>query len=305
MNPPLPSPRLPRRPGPGQALALVAPAGVLEDQARQRGLEALAQLVPERKLRLSPGVNHGEGYLAGPDQQRAGELSRALGDPAVGAVLAARGGYGSSRLLPLLDLEALAATEKLLVGFSDLTCLLNPLAQRGLVTVHGPTLTQLPRLEDESRQDLARLLSGRWPWPARLSGLGLVPGRVRGRLWGGNLSLLCHLLGTPHMPRLEGGILLLEDTNEPPYRLDRMLWQLRLAGVLEQVAGLALGWLSAREPLAPEQEEILRRDLLPLGLPLVAGLPLGHGPANRCLPLGAWAELDGEAGWLEVGVDLA
>ncbi len=304
MSRPLPPPRPPRPPGPHQALALVAPAGVLEPSARQRGLDSLAQLLPDLQLQPAAGVSREGGYLAGSDRERARELARAMSDPGVGAVLAARGGYGSSRLLPLLDLDSLARSDRLLIGFSDLTGLLNPLAQRGLITVHGPTLTQLPRLDQASRRDLARLLTGRRSWPARLEGRGLVPGRARGRLWGGNLSLLCHLLGTPHMPRLAGGILLLEDTNEPPYRLDRMLWQLRLAGVLDQVAGLALGWLGRQRPLAPEQEEILARDLVPLGIPLVAALPLGHGPANRCLPLGAWAELDGGAGRLEVGLDL-
>lgn len=294
-----------RPPRAGQTLALAAPAGAVEPAALEEARRLLAELVPQMTLRLDPPVLARADYLAGPDSERADHLARLMTDPAVGAVMAARGGFGCSRLLPRLDLEALAASRRLLIGFSDLTCLLLALTGRGLVTVHGPVATQLPRLERESRAELARLLRGEPLWPRELAGRPLSPGRAAGPLLGGNLTSLCHLLGTPWLPNLRGAILFLEETNEPAYRLDRLLTQLELAGVWEQVAGVAVGWLSQGEPDPPELAEVLRRRLAGLGRPVVTSLPFGHGPRNRLLPLGARAELDGAAGVLRVGVDLA
>jgi muramoyltetrapeptide carboxypeptidase len=283
-------------------------------QALEAGLAALAELLPGVEVAAGPELLARQAYLAGTDAERAAHLSRAMLAPGVGAVLAVRAGYGSSRLLPLLALEALAAGGRLLVGFSDLTCLLNALASRGLVTVHGPmllnlaALNQTTLLDQASRDDLAALLSGRPPWPARLSGRPLAAGRApspaRGPLMGGNLTLLCHLLGTPWFPDLSGALLCLEEVNEPAYRLDRCLTQLILAGVLDRVAGVAVGSLCAEAEDPPELTQVVAERLAGLGLPVVMGLPFGHGPANRPLPLGALAEIDGQAGTLTVGLDL-
>jgi muramoyltetrapeptide carboxypeptidase len=305
--------RAPLWPRPGQAITLAAPAGAVDPEALAAGQAALAALLPGVEVVAGPELLARAGYLAGTDAERAEFLTRAMLEPGPGAVLAVRAGYGSSRLLPLLDLDALAASRRLLVGFSDLTCLLNALAARGLVTVHGPLLTSLPTLDQTSRDELAALLSGNPPWPARLTGQTLSPGSgpvrgpVRGILLGGNLTLLCHLLGTPWFPELTGAILVLEEVNEPAYRLDRCLTQLRLAGLFDRlagVAGVALGSLSAQAADPPELTAVAAERLAGLGLPVVMGLPFGHGPANRPLPLGALAELDAAAGALTVGIDL-
>ncbi len=301
MNPARP----PRWPRPGQVLALTAPGGAVEPQALDEGLAILRALAPELVIRADPEVARREGYFAGDDQQRAAHLARVFQDPAVGLVMAARGGFGCSRLLPALDLAALAASGRALLGCSDLTCLLNALAARGLVSLHGPMLTQLARLDAPSRDDLLALLAGRPRWPSALTGRPLRPGQARGPLLGGNLTLLCHLLGTPHFPPLEGAILLLEDLGEAPYRLDRMLTQLELAGVWRQVAGVAVGSLSDQPQDAESLTATVATRLSALPRPVVMGLPVGHGPANRLVPLGALAEIDGEAGRLTVGVELA
>lgn len=298
------TPRAPRLSRPGQSLALASPGGCPPPEELRAGLEALSSLAPEVRLRLDDEVTARQGYLAGGDADRAGHLSRLMSDPEVGLVLCARGGFGASRLLPLLDLPALASSQTCLVGFSDVTSLLNPLASHGLVTLHGPVVTQLPRLEHESRRELAELLAGQAPWPSRLFGQGLVPGQAQGPLLGGNLTMLCHLLGTPYLPSLDGALLFIEEVNEEPYRLDRLLTQLELAGVFDQVAGVAVGSLSALDEDPPQLSEVATRRLSRLARPVVMGLPFGHGPRNRLLPVGALARIDGDQGLIEVGLDL-
>ena len=295
---------LPHWPAPGNTLALAAPAAAFDHGRLEAGCAVLAGLAPHLTLRRDQDIFARQGYLAGGDQERARHLGRLMADPEVGAVLCVRGGFGSSRLLPLLDLPALAASRRLLVGFSDLTCLLNPLALRGLITVHGPVVTQLPDLDAESLEDLAALLAGDPAWPATLAGEPRGGGQVEGPLLGGNLTMLCHLMGTPYLPLEPGFILMIEDAAEVPYRLDRLLTQLELAGVLEMAAGVALGGLTRDDRQEQDRENVLADRLAALGKPVVCRLPFGHGPRNRCLPLGARARLDADQGLLSVGVDL-
>ena len=280
----------PRWPSPGAPLAVAAPAGRVEPAELEAGLAVLAGLAPESGIMAGPQVLAVDDYLAGPDQERAAHLAGLLADQELGLVMAARGGFGCSRLLPLLDLAALAASQSCVLGFSDITCLLNALVMHGLIALHGPVVTQVPRLDQDSRDDLAGLLAGRPPWPMELRGQGLTSGQASGPLLGGNLTMLCHLLGTPWFPDLEGAILLIEDTGEAPYRLDRLLTQLELAGALHQVAGVAVGRLSQGDEDPLEALEAVARRLEPLAKPVVLGLPVGHGAANRLLPLGAAAE---------------
>lgn len=297
--------RPPRWPATGLPLAVAAPAGRVAPEALEQGLAALAGLAPQCRVDCPESVLNSLDYLAGPDAERAANLSAQMSDPGLGAVLAARGGFGCLRLLPLLDLPALAETGTCLIGFSDLTALLNPLAALGLVTVHGPVVTQVPRLDQASRADLASLLAGRRPWPAALSGKAVAPGLAVGPLLGGNLTTLCSMLGTPWFPDLGGAVLVLEETGEAPYRLDRLISQLELSGALARVAGVAVGRLSDQDNDPPGLVPALTRRLEGLGKPVVMNLPFGHGAANRPLPLGAMAELNGNTGVLTVGLDLA
>ena len=228
-----------------------------------------------------------------------------------------RGGYGASRLLPLLDYDVVRANPKALLGYSDITALLLGLYQQaGLVTFHGPIAGQnlTPYALAEMRKVLfdprpPALLAAPPPFergPGRVDRVNrvtpLVPGRVQGRLLGGNLSLVAHLIGTPYMPDLTGAILFLEDVNEAVYSIDRMLTQLWLAGALQQVAGLVFGKFTEHRPSEWAQnrlqEEVLAARARALGLPAVMGLMIGHVEDQATIPVGCLAELDAGAGTL-------
>jgi muramoyltetrapeptide carboxypeptidase len=241
------------------------------------------------------------GYLAGDDARRAEEWREAVQDPEARAIFCARGGFGAMRILPAVDPAPLLARPKVVVGFSDVTALHAALNRAGLATVHGPVVTQLGRVPDDALRHLEALLvedpprPGAWGVPA--PGAGLVaaatvrPGRASGALLGGTLAILAHLAGTPWAPRLDGAILLLEDVGEKPYRIDRYLTQLRLAGVLDGVAGLALGRFTACDDGGILAADVLHELAAALGVPAVEGLPVGHEDANFAVPLGARATL--------------
>lgn len=218
----------------------------------------------------------------------------------VKAIVGARGGYGSLKVLPHLELAALEAVPKRLVGFSDLTNLLWHLHHGlGLVTFHGPTVAHLPVLTPAARESFWHWLTAPGPQTVTFSDLTpLLPGSAEGVLAGGNLTTLCHLLGTPFAPRFRDYILFLEDQNEALYRLDRLLHHLLLAGALEGVKGVVLGAFtgcgSSRENLL----QVLATALAPLKVPVLAGLPVGHQPDNHTLPLGVRSRLDSQNGTL-------
>jgi muramoyltetrapeptide carboxypeptidase len=291
----------PPRVRPGDVVRLVAPSGPVPEAALRAGVE---QLGARYRVRYEPGLLAREGYLAGPDERRLDELRTALADPEAAAVLMARGGYGVTRLLPFLDPELLRRRPKPVVGFSDGTALLAHVLQAGLTAVHGPTVAQLPSLADGDRQALYRLLED--PAPGLLlDGLtGLVPGRVQGPLLGGNLEVFSRLVGTPFMPDVAGAILVFEDLGERPYRIDRLVTHLDLAGVFSAAAGVVLGDFSGcREPEAtrtssPTADEVLEERFGRLAIPVATGAPVGHGSRNVALPFGALVELDTRFGTL-------
>jgi muramoyltetrapeptide carboxypeptidase len=275
-------------------VAVVAPASAFDRESFDAGLRVLA-------ARYRPVFDEGlfarARYLAGNDARRHDELEAALADDRVRGVFAARGGYGMIRLLPKLRVGGLAP--KPVVGFSDLTALHLALQAAGWVSVHGPVLTQLGRQPDEVIGRLFDLLESGAP-PAPLRGVPLVGGVAEGPLIGGNLSLVTRLLGTAHLPPLDGAILLLEDVGERPYRLDRMWTHLALAGVFDRVRGLALGdFTDCEEPDADYAGRDVLADLArETGLPCLGGLPIGHGAVNRPVPLGTRVRLDADAGEL-------
>jgi muramoyltetrapeptide carboxypeptidase len=226
-------------------------------------------------------------YLAGSDERRLGSFNQALQDSQVDAIFCARGGYGCMRLLDLLDADALSQRNLPIVGFSDITALHAWAACVGVGSVHGPVVTQLPRLPGEQREALFALLEHHIALP--LTGLTpICPGRAAGPLFAGNLSLLAHLCGTPYFPPLDGAILLLEEVDEAPYRIDRMLTQLLLAGELSSIAGIVIGELVRCDAA----RDVLVERLRPLGVPIASGAPVGHGRRNLALPQGATALLD-------------
>ncbi|OEU92206.1 peptidase U61 [Streptomyces abyssalis] len=292
----------PRRLRPGDRVGVVAPSGPVPRERLEAGVAVLREwglepVVGAHVLEPHPTLGH----LSSADEHRARDLEDAWCDPSVAGVVPARGGYGMQRVLDLLDWDRMrAAGPKVFVGYSDLTVLHEAFAQRvGLATLHGPMAATASFLDDEATRDhLRRSLFT--PESVLRIGPGdgartLVPGRAHGVTLGGNLSLLAAERGTPGArPCAAGGILLLEDIDQPPYSIDRLLTQLLRSGWFDGVAGIALGsWTACGEP--EEVGVVLRERLEPLGVPVVEDLCFGHGPSTPTLPLGVPAVLDADA----------
>jgi muramoyltetrapeptide carboxypeptidase len=279
---------------PQDRVAVIAPASGFERDAFDAGL---ALLDARYRTEYGNGLFERRRYLAGSDDRRLAELHAALTDPGIRAVFCARGGYGATRLLRQLAASAPAGAPKPLVGFSDITALHLWLQAHGRISIHGPVLTQLPRLPAATLTRLFDLLESVRPAPPLAGTATYVGGVAEGPLLGGNLSVFTRLLGTPYMPPLDGAILLLEDQGERPYRLDRMWTHLQLAGVFERVRGIVLGSFSACEERGADytSDEVLRELAASTALPCAAGLPIGHGDVNEPVPLGVRVRLDADA----------
>ncbi|MBN2126288.1 MAG: LD-carboxypeptidase [Deltaproteobacteria bacterium] len=284
---------------PGDRIGIIAPAGPVDASEMAPGIALLEsqgyEVVP------SDHLYDRQGYLAGEDAARLHDLHAMFRDGAVRAILCARGGYGSMRLLEKIDFDLIGRNPRIFVGYSDITALLWAMhARTRLVTVHGPMVRELLRDEGRNLEYLLDLLSSERPPRLDLSGATVLRrGHAVGPLFGGNLSLICHLLGTPFLPSLQGALLFIEDRGEPPYRVDRMLTHLRLGGVLEGLAGVVAGSFDdCGEP--SELDGVLAEVLSGLDIPVVSGLPVGHAARNVPLPIGIPAELDTEAMRLSV-----
>lgn len=280
-------------------MALVAPAGpVTETQAADA-----AGILAAWGLRTRPG-RHTLGrrfFLSGTDDERRFDLEEAFRDPEVRGVLCLRGGYGTQRIVDDLDYGAVRADPKLVIGFSDITALHLALwHEAGLATVHGPTGSTLlndPPTTAAARQALMT------PVPLTVSAAPAAegtpvhrPGQAEGTLLGGNLTLLAATAGTPHQPDLTGAILLIEEVNEAAYRVDRMIVQLRRSRMLDGLAGVAVGAFTA----CPDADRVLAEHLTLLNIPVLSGLPIGHGPTQLAVPLGVPAHLNADTATLTV-----
>jgi muramoyltetrapeptide carboxypeptidase len=284
---------------PGGTIAIAAPAAAV-DPVSVASCEAQWKAAGFRTLRRDD-VFARQGYLAGDDARRAEELMTFVGDARVDAIVCARGGYGSQRIVERLEPAVVRAGRKPLVGYSDITTLL--LWQRrcaGLVGFHGPMLERSGGLEPAELDALVAALCGREAIPQLRRGRGGAGGRAEGRLVGGSLSLIAASLGTPWEIDTRGAILLLEDVGERPYRIDRMLQHLRAAGKLAGVAGVGLGAFTRCDEEGASAAEVLREALAGLGVPWVEGLPFGHTVPNLPWPLGVMAMLDGGRGELHI-----
>jgi muramoyltetrapeptide carboxypeptidase len=278
-------------------VAVAAPASPVSRASWQAGVKFLKDW--GFKVRCGPEVFEPRAWGPATDRRCARRFEEIWLDPEVKAIIGVRGGYGSLKLLPHLNLARLKAAPKRLFGFSDLTNLLWTLHRDlDLVTFHGPTVAQLAALTPGAREDFYRWLTAPGPQAITYQGLTVLhPGAGEGPLAGGNLTTLCHLVGTPFAPRFRGYLLFLEDHNEALYRLDRMLHHLLLSGVLEGVAGVVLGSFTNCGSAAG-LEEMLATALAPLKAPVLMNLPVGHQPDNHTLPLGARARLEAAAGTL-------
>lgn len=309
----------PKRLAPGSTIGLVAPASPSrdDDDIRMAGevLESLGFRVKE-----SDNLYRRHGYLAGSDAERAADLNAMFADDGVDAIIALRGGYGASRILPLLDYDLIRQNPKILLGYSDITALLNGIfTQTGLITFHGKiaagnfTDYSLAEFKKVLMADATKVTIGSAPNFVTEEGridranrlVRMVPGRAEGRLVGGNLTLLSHLIGTPYAPDLTGKILFLEDIGESVYRIDRMLTQLLLAGQLQRVAGIVLGKFTDCNPEYSSGSSLSLTAVLAercgqFGVPVLRGLMIGHIDDQTVVPVGCMAELDAEAGTLRL-----
>ncbi len=282
----------------GDTVAVVAPCAVVCREKLKRGVSVLEEL--GYRVDVSPHALDRDDIFAGTDQVRALELERYFADPRIKAIFVARGGYGCGRLLPLLNFQSLSTTPKIFLGFSDVTFLLNALVEKaGLVAFHGPMVAMdLARgVTPRSLSHLKDVLEGRI-FPLRLEAQEtLRAGVAEGLLIGGCLSVLVAMLGTPYAPSFEGKILLLEDVGEKPYRIDRMLTQLRQSGAFANVAGVVFGGMSGVDNDAQEKRLIRRfiqEQVCTLGVPVIAGLNVGHRTENLTVPLGVRVRLDAD-----------
>ena len=302
----------PPRLRPGDTVGLIEPAGFTDDLF---DLDLVKETIVAMGLkpRLGKHLAERRGYLAGTDADRATDVNAMFADPDVRAVFAVRGGWGCARILPLLDFATIRANPKLLVGFSDITALHLAFAARaGFPTIHGPNAaSSWPRFS----WDAFRAIAFDGATPTLVNPVGhedrLVQrsGRIRtfrggkatGRLLGGNLTVLAALVGTPWLPDLDGAILFLEDVGEAPYRIDRMLTQLSLAGLLGKVAGVVFGQCmncAASEPSygGYTLSEVLQQHFQPLGVPAFQGASIGHIASQFSLPVGVRAEIEADIG---------
>lgn len=306
----------PRHLEPGSTLGVIAPASAPPDpKAVDRAIAALEKL--KFKVKLAKNVHKRHGFLAGTDRERAADLMQMFTDRKVDGIICVRGGYGTARLLPRLDYSVIKRHAKVFIGYSDLTSLHCAfLRKSNLICFHGPMLNSDFAHEDmpvfTTQSFLRTLARPEAPGDIMAGYEGHVKtlrrGVANGPLLGGNLSLLCASLGTPWQPVFRRRILFFEDVDEVPYRFDRMLTHLLNAGLLQQVAGIAIGsnknCFDPKAKTAKEYrqtlEDVFRERLLPLRVPVAMDFPFGHVPLNATLPLGAQATLDATNGRLLV-----
>lgn len=300
----------------GQTIGLVAPASnVWEDAEIHFAIDIIKSL--GFSVKQGKHLFQRSAYLAGEDEQRADDINAMFADKEVQGIMALRGGFGTPRILPYLDFPTIEENPKVLVGYSDITALLHAIhIHTGLVTFHGPiarqsyspyTLAEFKKVlmtpehpmvigspppfePEEGRAELENRLHQ------------ITKGKARGRLIGGNLSLMTKLLGTPYEPDFKNKILILEEVGEEPYRVDGMLTHLWLSGKLQQLAGIAIGKFTDCQPTKPGPsrsiEAIFQDRFKPLGIPVLAGLMVGHISNQTTFPLGVEAELDVDKGTL-------
>jgi muramoyltetrapeptide carboxypeptidase len=283
----------------GDLIGVVAPAGAVKTEDLGNGVRRLEEM--GFRVALGRSLYRSARYLAGRDEERAADLAEMFANPEVKAVVAARGGYGTSRIIPLLDAKALARSPKIFVGSSDLTLLLHFLRSAcRLVTFHGPMVS--PNFGKYSSPttngEFVRILGATTPpGPIDVTGVKVLKGGSgEGILTGGCLSLVCQTIGTPYEIQTEDAILFLEDINEPPYRIDRMLTYLKHVGKFDGVRAVVFGLMPDCHPSPQELytlEDVIRDILADLPCPILYDFPSGHGGTNVTLPFGVRAAVEG------------
>lgn len=294
----------PPRLKPGDTVGLITPGSYITDDGLQKAIKNIESL--GLKVKRGKHLRAENGFTAGTDAERLADLHAMFADPEVQGIWCARGGYGCGRLLPLIDYKLIRSNPKILIGYSDITALAIAITKEtGLVTYHGPvgssdftdfTLGHLKRAVMKGGVFAPILRPETIPEGSVYETYTITPGRATGPLWGGNLSLLASLAGTDYAPPVKGSLLFIEDIGENPYRIDRMLTQLRQAWGLDRCAGIALGVFKGCEADPDDRSLTLRETLTErfgdLGVPVAYGFPIGHIPDMCTLPLGVRGEMD-------------
>jgi len=283
----------------GDTIGLAPLAGPWQEEPFRQGITILHDFGFQTKVLQHQQCS--EPYLAASDQQRADIFLELYKDPEVSAILACRGGYGTMRLLPLLDFYFFKeSSPKSIIGFSDISGLLNVItAKTGLITYHGPNLTTLASSTAATLIEFRQLLTGTSQPAIHPRALEIInPGQTSGILAGGNLATLVHLMGTPYELDLTDKILLIEDIGEAPYRLDRLLSQLALAGQLQRCNGIILGQFSNCGDVELLWQRV--QELTPATTPIWAGFEVGHEKTNQWLPIGLPVQMDSNQGELQL-----
>ncbi len=285
--------QLPPRISQGDTIGIVAPASPFDEDRFNQGIAVLEAM--GFHLLIPDELFFKKRYLAGTDENRARLLNRFFSQKKIKAILCARGGFGSIRLLSLLDYRTIQKNPKIFVGFSDISALLWAFyTQCHLVCFHGPTVTGLAEATKETKNSLLSSLTMDPSREVRLKkGLTIRPGSVSGPVVGGNLTTLCHLVGTPYTLNFNGKILMIEDKGEAVYRIDRMLSQMKLAGCFDGVKGLVVGSFNDCGKLE-DIYQVISETFRHYHIPILAGFDVGHGRTNITVPIGLTATLDAD-----------
>lgn len=292
----------------GDTVAISSPAGAIWDDKLVPEFTAILEGLG-LKVILGKTLSQRYGFLAGDDALRAKELNDFFADKTIKAILSAKGGWGCARLLDKIDFEIIKANPKIIMGFSDITCLLNAIyAKTGLITFHGPvgnsswgdfSMKYVKQVLFEGKRSLLSTTGYAQDTPVTLTG-----GKAKGVLVGGNMSVLTAMLGSNYLPSWKGKILFLEETAEEPYRLDRMITHLKIAGVLDQLAGFVWGKCVKCEAEEPEKAftfmQILDQQIKPLNIPAFYGAMIGHIENKYTLPIGVEVEMDADKGTIQL-----
>lgn len=294
---------LPPRLAQGDKVGICAPAGAIDDLAE---IHTFTQVLKNLgfRVKVSEHASGKFGYFSGEDKERAADFMELICDEEIKGIFALRGGWGCARMLPHLDFDIIARNPKVIVGFSDITTLLNAITSRtGIVTFHGPSGNS--SWNDYSINYLSKTVMKNRPAFYRNEGsdapiITYRSGKATGQLYGGNLSVIASLIGSEYLPDWKGKILFLEDVNEEPYRIDRMLTQLELAGVLKDLAGVVLGGFRKCEAEEIDRsftlEEVFAQHFSERPYPVYYGAQIGHIQNKFTLPVGLEAEMDADAG---------
>jgi muramoyltetrapeptide carboxypeptidase len=293
---------------PGDTIGFISPAGILFDEQLYENMQNVMESLGFQ-VRFGKNVNNRHGYLAGTDEERASDLNNFFSDPEINGIVTVRGGWGSNRILDMVDFENIRKNPKFFCGFSDITALhLSIYKKTGLVTFHGPNGNSDWTIF--TKNHFHNTITGKVPKPL-LKNPGkekhniytITPGTATGKLLGGNLTLVASLIGSQYLPDMTGAILFLEDVGEDIYRIDRLMSQLQLSGILDKLNGFVFGkCTNCREsqPVSLSLDNVFNHYLKPLGIPAFSGSMISHEPNNFTIPIGIEAEIDSSSGNIQI-----